>query len=64
MKILKILGVTTLKVIKLDPVKAVLYEIARIGITHGLKRLTKSTKNPLDDRMVEPVINALSVKLK
>lgn len=64
MKILKTLGLVALKIVKLDPAKAALYEVAKIGVTYGIKKLVKSTKNPLDDKLAVPVINAINVSLK
>lgn len=59
MKLFKLLGVGVVKLVKLDPIKAVLYEVARIAITQGLKAMTKSSKNKLDDKMIKPVIKSL-----
>jgi len=62
MKLLKLFQVGIVKLIKLDPVKAVVYEVARIAITQGLKSIAKSSKNKLDDEMIKPVIKSLDKK--
>ena len=45
--------------IKLDPVKAVLYQCLKIGSVLLLKQITKSTKNKLDDKAIKPIIKAI-----
>jgi len=62
MKLFRLFGLGVTKLLKLDPVKAVLYEVARIAITQGLKTITKSSKNTLDDEIIKPVIKSLEKK--
>jgi len=62
MRILNFLQLKAVDFIALNPVKAVLYEVARIAIVHGLRAITKSSKNKLDDKMIKPVIKSLQKK--
>jgi len=59
MQLLRLFTLGVTKLLKLDPIKAVLYEVARVAITKGLKTITKSSKNTLDDEIIKPIIKSL-----
>jgi hypothetical protein len=52
-------GSLILSILKLDPVKLAVYHLTKEIVIHGAKALSKSTKNTLDDKIVENINQAL-----
>ena len=57
--IMKKTGSLILSILKLDPVKLAFYHLTKEIVIHGAKTLSKSTKNSLDDKIVENINKAL-----
>ena len=55
----KQIGLFTLSILKLDPVKTALYQLAKYSVIYGTKAISKSTKNQVDDKMAKALEAAL-----